>query len=88
MSDRSDRVRLPATTSRCEPQRPCKMRSRCARVQAPILQGSIVEDFTVGDFVRDQRGGTATCPGFMNVADVHQDTPPPRQVKPAVKGLA
>lgn len=88
MSDRSDRIKLNPAESRCEPQRPCTMRSKCARIQATIPQGTAVEDFTVGDNYRQQWGGTPLCPGYIPLADLHADAPPPRQVKPAVKGLS
>lgn len=88
MTDRSDRIRLPANESRCEPGRPCSVRSRCARAQATIPKGTPLEDFTTGDNLRQQDGGTAKCPGLLLLADLHADAPPPRQVKPAVKGLS
>lgn len=88
MSERSDRVLLPADQSRCAPSRPCSMRNRCARVQAAIPQGTALEDFTTGTADRESIGGTALCPGFINVAAVHALTPQARSVKPAVRGLS
>lgn len=87
MSDRSDRINLPAHESRCEPGRPCTRRSRCARVQASIPKGTPLEDFTTGDNQRDQFGGTALCPGFIDLTELHTDVQPRRKPKPAVKGL-
>lgn len=84
---RSDRINLPASESRCTPGGPCVMRSRCARYQAEIPKGTPLEDFTTGDNQRQQYGGTAQCPGYLNLADLHADAPPPRKAKPAVKGL-
>ena len=86
--DRSDRIRLNAAEPRCAPGRTCTMRSRCARVQATIPKGTPLEDFTAGDPERQMNGGTALCPGFLAVADLHADAPLPRKPKPAVKGLA
>lgn len=85
---RSDRIRLPANEPRCEPSRPCTMRSRCARFQASIPAGTPLTDYTQGSAFADANGGTAACVGFVNLANVHADTPPPRQPKPAVKGLS
>lgn len=83
MSDRSDRIRLDPKQSRCSAA-VCTMRSKCARAQASIPQGTPVEDFTAGQ----PGGGTAGCVGLILLADVHADAPKPRPTKPAIRGIA
>lgn len=88
MTHRSDRVRLHPAESRCEPSGPCSMRNRCARYQAVIPTGTPLEDFTTGDLYRVANGGTATCPGFLGLADRHTEAKPSRPVKPAIRGIS
>lgn len=88
MSIRSDRVWLKPGKPRCEPGKRCTMRARCARVQAPINKGDPVEDFTTGDNVRDQVGGTALCPGYIDVHAAFVEKQDLRPIKPAPKGIA
>jgi len=85
--DRSERVPLPASESRCEPQRPCVVRARCARYQAALLQGGRLEDFTTGDNLRDQIGGTAQCPGYVDTASLRKAHAPAPSPKPPMRGL-
>jgi len=85
MTDRTDRIKLDPLQSRCSAAPgTCTMRSKCARSQASIPQGTPLEDFTAGSF----GGGTATCIGLILLADVHADAPKPRPTKPAVRGIA
>lgn len=84
MSERSDRVALDPKQSRCSAAvGSCTVRSKCARAQASIPQGTPLEDFTAGA----PGGGTAGCMGLILLSDVHVATARPRQVKPAVRGL-
>lgn len=76
--DRSDRVPLPAGEARCEPQQDCTMRSRCARYSASLPQGTPLGDYSV-DFM----GGTALCPGFVDLKSLTKEPKPTkREVKP------
>lgn len=83
MTDRSDRIRLDPKQSRCSAA-VCTMRSKCARAQASIPQGTPLEDFTAGS----PGGGSAGCVGLILLADLHADAPRPRTVKPAIKGMS
>lgn len=84
MTDRTDRIKLDPKESRCSAAPgTCTMRSKCARAQASIPQGTPLEDFTAGSF----GGGTAACIGLILLADLHADAPKPRATKPAIKGL-
>lgn len=84
---RTDRVYLDPAESRCEPGRPCTVRSRCVRgIAALPATGAVLEDFCAGDNMRQLYGGTILCPGFLSaeVARKEQSMAPP---KPYVKGL-
>jgi hypothetical protein len=89
MSERSDRIIMADNEPRCEPIGYCTMRSKCARVQAPIVRGTKsfpVQDYTQG-ITGQVYGGTAICPGYMAIAARHTEhTRPP--IKPSVKGLS
>lgn len=81
--ERSDRVRLNPSEPRCSAASgECTRRSKRARVQAYLPKGAGLENFALTG------GGGPLCPWFIALADVHADTPPPRGVKPAVKGLS
>lgn len=85
MTDRSDRVRLPAGIARCEPSGPCTMKARCARAQAYIpTHGASMRDFSV----HTTSGGTALCPGYVSMYTLHTGpAAAPKPVRPAVRGL-
>ena len=87
--DRSDAIRLPADIARCEPSRTCTMRIKCARYQASIPKfGGSMTDFSLPSPLPNY-GGTALCPGYINVTTLHT-TPEPKPapvVRPSVKGL-
>jgi hypothetical protein len=65
--DRSDAIRLPATSARCEPSGPCSMRTKCARYQASLPRNGTMMDYTL----LPGYGGTALCSGYVNVASLH-----------------
>ncbi len=88
MTQRSASIPLPPEQARCEPLRPGKAASSCARKLATIPStGGTMTDYTA------LPGGecTANCSGYLNVQTVRiaaQNRPAPaRPVRPAVKGI-
>lgn len=61
MTDRSDRIWLPADEPRCAPA-VCHVRMRCARTMASIPQGTPLQDYS-----NESGGGTVLCPGFVTI---------------------
>ena len=80
--ERSDRIQLDASEARCEPQTACAMKTRCARYQAVIAQGSPLTDFSTGTL-----GGTAMCFGYVDLTRSAPKPPMQRPVRPPVRGI-
>lgn len=81
MTDRTDRIPLSPGVVRCEPQKACTVRSRCARGIAVIPQGSKLMDFSL-----EPGGAGPLCPGFMSAATIRIEHERKRTVKPWPKG--
>lgn len=81
--DRTDRIPLAESEPRCEPSKPCTMRSRCARYQAAIPKhGATMDDYTTRSY-----GGTALCPGFIASATLRKAAAEPAPARPYMRGL-
>jgi hypothetical protein len=84
--NRTDLINLPPEEPRCEPSKPCVVRSRCARgIAALPKQFAKLEDFSLG-----VSGGTALCYGYLDAAGMRKAAlqASPKRVHPPMGGGA
>lgn len=80
--ERTDRIRLPISEARCEPEKTCSMLSRCARYLAAISRGAPLADYSIQD-----AGGTALCAGFADAGQFRNaPSAPAQRVHPSIGG--
>lgn len=81
--ERHDRTGLAAHEPRCEPSTTCHRLDRCARFHATLpLHGATVVDYSI-----QTCGGTALCPGLIDVSRVQKPVQVSAPVKPWPQGV-